>query len=231
MSHRPAVRRPLAWLVPSLVAGIAAAVVVQPVSARQPAAIAEPAAGGLVVPPLPEGTPEQLLEFVSGLMPPKAQPKSREEALSYLRGVAGVSVQAADKILAGVKSDDPLYAKAATLKLESLMRLAQFGDEQAAEEAPGYSVPDELPAPDSYEVGTIAMANTGSPDTGGGQWFIITGAQGVALPPQYTIIGTVTKGLDTTVKVLAGLADPLALPSGVPPLSPIDITSITIDES
>jgi len=103
-------------------------------------------------------------------------------------------------------------------------------DEQAAEEAPGYSVPDELPAPDSYEVGTIAMANTGSPDTGGGQWFVITGAQGVALPPQYTIIGTVTKGLDTTVKVLAGLADPLAA-NGVPPLSPIDITSITIDES
>ncbi len=134
MSHRAAIRRPLAWLVPSLLAGIAAAVVVQPVSARQPAAIAEPAAGGLVVPPLPEGTPEQLLEFVSGLMPPKAQPKSREEALSYLRGVAGVSVQAADKILAGVKANDPLYAKAATLKLESLMRLAQFGDEQAADE-------------------------------------------------------------------------------------------------
>jgi thiol-disulfide isomerase/thioredoxin len=134
MSHRPAVRRPLAWLVPSLVAGIAVAVVIHPVSARQPAAIAEPAAGGLVVPPLPEGTPEQLLEFVAGLMPPKAQPKSREEALSYLQSVAGVSVQAADKILAGVKSDDPLYAKAATLKLESLMRLAQFGDEQAADE-------------------------------------------------------------------------------------------------
>ncbi|RLS82815.1 MAG: TlpA family protein disulfide reductase [Planctomycetota bacterium] len=134
MSHRPAVRRPLAWLVPSLLAGIAVAVVIHPVSARQPAAIAEPAADGLVVPPLPQGTPEQLLEFVSGLMPPKAQPKSREEALTYLRGVAGVSVQAADKILAGVKVDDPLYAKAATLKLESLMRLAQFGDEQAAEE-------------------------------------------------------------------------------------------------
>lgn len=103
-------------------------------------------------------------------------------------------------------------------------------DEQAAEEAPGYAVPDELPAPDSYEVGTIAMANTGGPDTGGGQWFIITGSQGIALPPQYTVIGTVTKGLDTTVKVLAGLADPLAA-NGVPPLSPIDITSITIDES
>jgi len=134
MSHRATVRRPLVWIVPALVAGFAAAVIIHPVSARQPAAIAEPAADGLVVPPLPEGTPEQLLEFVSGLMPPKVQPKSREEALNYLRGVAGVSVQAADKILVGVKVDDPLYAKAATLKLESLMRLAQFGDEQAAGE-------------------------------------------------------------------------------------------------
>ena len=134
MSHRATVRRPLVWFVPALVAGVAAAVIVHPVSARQPAATAEPAADGLVVPPLPEGTPEQLLEFVSGLMPPKVQPKSREEALNYLRSVAGVSVQAADRILGGVKADDPLYAKAATLKLESLMRLAQFGDEQAAGE-------------------------------------------------------------------------------------------------
>jgi len=134
MSHRAAVRRPLVWLVPALLAGVAATVVIHPVVARQPAATAEPAADALVVPPLPEGTPEQLLEFVSGLMPPKAQPKSREEALNYLRSVAGVSVQAADRILVGVKPDDPLYAKAATLKLESLMRLAQFGDEQAAGE-------------------------------------------------------------------------------------------------
>jgi thiol-disulfide isomerase/thioredoxin len=54
--------------------------------------------------------------------------------LNYVRGVAAVSVQAADKILAAVKADDPLYAKAATLKLESLMRLGQFGDEQAVGE-------------------------------------------------------------------------------------------------
>lgn len=135
MSHRAAVRRPLVWLVPSLLAGVAAVLMVHPVSALQPAATAEPpAADGLVVPPLPQGTPEQLLEFVAGLMPPKAQPKSREEALNYLRDVAGVSVQAADTILAASKPADPLYAKAAMLKLESLMRLSQFGDEQAAAE-------------------------------------------------------------------------------------------------
>jgi hypothetical protein len=106
MLPRATARRPLAWLVPSLLAGVAAALIVHPASALQPAATAEPAAAaGLVVPPLPQGTPEQLLEFVAGLMPPKAQPKSREEALAYLRGVASVSVQAADKILAGVKTD------------------------------------------------------------------------------------------------------------------------------
>lgn len=107
----------------------------------------------------------------------------------------------------------------------------KLDDEQAAEKQPGYTVPDELPAPDSYEVGTVAMANTGSADSGGGQWFIITGSNGVTLPPKYTVLGTVTSGLDSTVKVLASLADPLAMPQGVPPLSPIDIESVTITQS
>jgi len=139
MSHR-VIRRSFARLLSSLLAGVAVAVLLHPVAAFQPAATAEPpAADGLVVPPLPGGTPEQMLEFVAGLMPPKVQPKSREEALDYVRGVAAVSVQAADKILAAVKADDPLFAKAATLKLESLMRLAQFGDEQAAAEMPKFA--------------------------------------------------------------------------------------------
>jgi len=128
------VRRPSRWPRVAAVVGLVFALASVPVVARQPAATAEPATDGLTVPPLPQGTPEQLLEFVEGLMPPKAQPKSREEALAYLRGVAGVSVQAAEAILAAVKPDDPLYTKAATLKLESLMRLAQFGDETASGE-------------------------------------------------------------------------------------------------
>jgi cyclophilin family peptidyl-prolyl cis-trans isomerase len=74
------------------------------------------------------------------------------------------------------------------------------------------------------------MANTGSADSGGGQWFIITGDQGVALPPSYSILGTVTKGFDTTVQALENLADPLAQ-NGVPPLAEIVIESITITQS
>jgi len=117
-------------LVPCLLAAVSVAVAVDRVAA-QPAATAEAAAEGLVVPPLPEGTPEEMLAFVAGLMPPKAQPKSREEALQYLRDVAGVAVQAADKVLAVTKPGDGTNTQASMLKLESLARLAQFGDEQA----------------------------------------------------------------------------------------------------
>ncbi len=108
--------------------------------------------------------------------------------------------------------------------------VVQCGRPGDKEEAPGYTVPDELPAAGDYAEGVIAMANTGSPDSAGGQWFIITGEQGVALPPQYSIIGTVTKGYDTTVQALENLADPLAQ-NGVPPLAEIVIESITITQS
>lgn len=60
---------------------------------------------------------------------------------------------------------------------------------------PGYQIPDELPEEGQYEVGSVAMANSG-PNTNGSQFFVVTGEQGVALPPQYSLFGTVTDGLD-----------------------------------
>lgn len=108
--------------------------------------------------------------------------------------------------------------------------VVQCGRPGEDETAPGYTVADELPAAGDYAEGVVAMANTGSPNTGGGQWFIITGANGASLPPQYTVLGTVTKGLDTTVQALENLADPTA-ENGVPPLVPVEITSVTITES
>lgn len=60
---------------------------------------------------------------------------------------------------------------------------------------PGYKFEDELPKPREYQVGSLAMANSG-PNTNGSQFFIVSGPSGVGLPPQYSLFGQVVKGLD-----------------------------------
>jgi peptidyl-prolyl cis-trans isomerase B (cyclophilin B) len=59
---------------------------------------------------------------------------------------------------------------------------------------PGYTLPDENLANASYPAGTVAMANTGAPHSGGSQFFFVYAD--TALPPQYTPFGKVTAGLD-----------------------------------
>ncbi|MCU1360968.1 MAG: peptidyl-prolyl cis-trans isomerase [Ilumatobacteraceae bacterium] len=105
--------------------------------------------------------------------------------------------------------------------------VVQCGRPGDDESAPGYTIPDELPSAGEYKEGMVVMANTGSPDSAGGQFFVITGENGATLPPQYSIIGTVTAGYKSTVQVLENLADPMAA-NGTPPLVEIDITSIKI---
>lgn len=62
---------------------------------------------------------------------------------------------------------------------------------------PGYTIPDELPTGDDpYPTGTLAMANTGSADTGGSQWFITVEGGGQQLTPTYSVFGHVTAGQD-----------------------------------
>lgn len=95
---------------------------------------------------------------------------------------------------------------------------------------PGYTIADELPAAASYKIGSLAMANTGQPNTGGSQFFLITGDQGVSLPASYSLFGQVTDGLDTTVKALDALGNPNQAANGVPPLQQIVIQSVTITE-
>jgi cyclophilin family peptidyl-prolyl cis-trans isomerase len=72
------------------------------------------------------------------------------------------------------------------------------------------------------------MANSGA-NTNGSQFFVISGDQGVSLPPNYTLFGQVTDGLDSTVTALDAAGNPSS--NGVPPLAEITIESITITES
>ena len=59
---------------------------------------------------------------------------------------------------------------------------------------PGYKFADE-PVKQKYQIGSVAMANAG-PNTNGSQFFLISGASGVGLPPQYNHFGQIVKGLD-----------------------------------
>jgi cyclophilin family peptidyl-prolyl cis-trans isomerase len=65
---------------------------------------------------------------------------------------------------------------------------------------PGYKFQDELTGKETYELGTLAMANAG-PNTNGSQFFIVTANPSVQLPPNYTVFGKVTKGLDVVMKI------------------------------
>jgi cyclophilin family peptidyl-prolyl cis-trans isomerase len=93
---------------------------------------------------------------------------------------------------------------------------------------PGYTIPDEYPpkaanAANQYPLGSVAMANTGQPHTGGSQFFIVSGPQGEGLPNSYTLFGHVTSGMSVVDKINAEGST-----AGVPPNVTQRIISVTI---
>ena len=101
----------------------------------------------------------------------------------------------------------------------------QGGDPQGTGTGgPGYRFEDELPRPGRYELGSLAMANAG-PNTNGSQFFVISGPDGVRLPPQYSLFGKVVKGLETVAAI-----DAIGSRSGTPS-ERVVIESVTITES
>ena len=90
---------------------------------------------------------------------------------------------------------------------------------------PGYRFSDELPDRGAYEIGSLAMANAG-PDTNGSQFFIVSGASGVGLPPSYSLFGKLIGGLDVLAEI-----EKVRTGSGDRPVTDVVINSITIEES
>ncbi len=111
----------------------------------------------------------------------------------------------------------------------------QTGDPKLLPEAigtsgPGYRLEDELPRAGQYKVGSVAMANSGQPNTGGSQFFIISGNDGTQLPPSYALFGQVTGGLDV-VKAIDAVGSPGASPTFGRPTEVVTMQSVTIKES
>jgi cyclophilin family peptidyl-prolyl cis-trans isomerase len=109
--------------------------------------------------------------------------------------------------------------------------VAQCGDPKGdGSGGPGYKFGDELPQAGEYQIGSLAMANSG-PNTNGSQFFIITGKDGAALPPNYTLFGKVRAGQDATIAALDAAGNPDKSKNGVPPAKAVGLLSVTIAES
>jgi cyclophilin family peptidyl-prolyl cis-trans isomerase len=67
---------------------------------------------------------------------------------------------------------------------------------------PGYSVRDVPPRDSLYKEGVVAMAKSTSEPSGtsGSQFFVVT-AVNAGLPPEYAILGVVTKGLPVVERI------------------------------
>jgi cyclophilin family peptidyl-prolyl cis-trans isomerase len=103
----------------------------------------------------------------------------------------------------------------------------QYGKKSALERGrvgtggPGYTFEDE-PVTGDYLRGALAMANAGR-NTNGSQFFICTADLTGKLPKNYTLFGTVTKGLDVVDAIVSAPRDGRDLPN-----EPVAMTSVTI---
>jgi peptidyl-prolyl cis-trans isomerase B (cyclophilin B) len=96
---------------------------------------------------------------------------------------------------------------------------------------PGYQFGEEnLPADEesNYPAGTLAMANAGA-GTNGSQFFLVY--KDTTLPPNYTIFGTITKGLDVVQKVADAGSDNSNAEGDGKPVQPISIERVTIGKA
>jgi cyclophilin family peptidyl-prolyl cis-trans isomerase len=108
--------------------------------------------------------------------------------------------------------------------------VVQGGDpEGSGRGGPGYTIKDEKPTGSApYARYSVAMANSGQPDSGGSQFFISTQDNSKALPPNYAVFGAVTAGrsvVDRIAQVPVGGAQ------GDTPTESVWIEKLTIRES
>jgi peptidyl-prolyl cis-trans isomerase B (cyclophilin B) len=99
---------------------------------------------------------------------------------------------------------------------------------------PSYTMAEENLPTDTknpYPAGSIAMANTGQPNSTGSQFFICTAD--TKLPASYTLLGKITTGLDITQQVIKAGDDEAfkAQAGGGHPKKELDINTMTVVRS
>jgi peptidyl-prolyl cis-trans isomerase B (cyclophilin B) len=126
---------------------------------------------------------------------------------------------------------------------EASFKVLQCGDpfasgkgyrETDGQGGPSYTMSEEnLPTDTTnpYPAGSIAMANTGTAGTTGSQFFIC--AENTQLPASYTLLGTITSGLDIVQGVVKAGDDEAfkASAGGGHPKKEVDIKTLTVAAS
>jgi peptidyl-prolyl cis-trans isomerase B (cyclophilin B) len=105
---------------------------------------------------------------------------------------------------------------------------ASDADPNTGTGGPGYTIPDEVDGTETYPAGTLAMANTGQPHSGGGQFFIVFGDS--QFPPSYTVWGHLDEASVKALKdaTASGNDGYWAQSGGGRPNTPVTFESIEI---
>ncbi|MCE9643145.1 MAG: peptidylprolyl isomerase [Candidatus Andersenbacteria bacterium] len=88
---------------------------------------------------------------------------------------------------------------------------------------PGYTIDDEFSNGLSNTRGTIAMANTGAPHSGGSQFFINVKDNSASLDGGYSVFGKVLSGMDVADAIVSVPRNANDMPN-----DPITITSVEV---
>ena len=107
----------------------------------------------------------------------------------------------------------------------------QCGDPTGTGEGgPGYVFNSENLTGATYPQATVAMANTGQPDSNGSQFFLVY-KNGSELQPDYTPFGTIVSGLNIIQSVAKAGSDNSNGPGDGHPKEKVEIDSVTIKKT
>ncbi|MBB5789046.1 peptidylprolyl isomerase [Jiangella mangrovi] len=103
------------------------------------------------------------------------------------------------------------------------LKVLQCGDPTGGGSGgPGYEYDNENTDGATYPAGTVAMANAGA-NTNGSQFFLVYGDS--QLPPDYTVFGQITTGLDVITGIADGGTDNGSTDGA--PIQPVTLDSVT----
>jgi cyclophilin family peptidyl-prolyl cis-trans isomerase len=101
-------------------------------------------------------------------------------------------------------------------------------------DGPGYTIKnDPMPRTIKYTPGTVAMANTGRPNSSGSQFFIVTGPDARNLSHTFTVFGRVRSGMGAVYRIARTPVQPSVTNANEYslPINPPVMKSVTIKES